>query len=86
MDNATYQREVEGIIERDGGGGNYAFTIAQYNKDGHCIFNAYILGITGKTLFALMQNALSCHPLAQFTVFHRGETILEKEEYKNVDY
>ena len=91
MDNATYNREIEDIIAQDSGEDYYTFKIAQYNKSGNCIFNAWIMGIELETVFALVDHALREHPLAEFEVSERDETydgrpLISKQEYRHIEY
>lgn len=91
MDNATYNDEINDIIAGDSGEGPYTFKIAQYNKSGNCIFNAWALGLELHTVFALVDHALQEHPLAEFEVAYFDETyegcvLISKAEYKSIEY
>lgn len=86
MDNATYNEEVRNIIKKASGNGDYGFIIAQYNKSGNCIFNAYMLGMEADIVFELMNHALRYHPLAEFSVMKAGDIIVSKHEYQDILY
>ena len=85
MNNEQFYNEVASIIEKAEKGA-YTFEVSQYNKSGHCIFNAYVDGIEERGVWALLDHVVNYHPLAEVEVMKDNEVLFFKKEYESIDY
>jgi len=80
MDNQKFYESVKPIIDKAQPGGGYSIDIAEYNRSGHCIFNAFVNDIREIDALRLFAFVIINHPAAQVEIAYRGMTTLKKSE------